>query len=404
MAEKLMILGASVYQVPLIKTANEMGLHTIISSIPGNYPGFAFARESFDINTVDKEAILELCRENEIDGITTTGTDVAVITIGHVNEHMGLSGISEEAAIRTTDKAVMKEAFRAGGVSASQFFRVRSLDDAKAAAMEIGYPVVVKCVDSSGSRGITTVEGETQLAEAFESATKVSRKDYVLVEEMLRGQEIGVDGIVSGGRLVFLAPHLKFTYPNKGTTITAGHAFPYRDSEKVLKEIRKQIEMAVDALGIDNCALNSDIFVDGDRVSIIEVGGRAGATCIPELISRCYGFDYYETIINCALGRGLNLPEEFEEMPCMAKLLMSPVDGVITDIDEGALEQLRAEGVDVALDFPVGHPVEAMINGTTRIGHVIAFAEKEEELAELMKRVYRSVSIDGRTLESLWER
>ena len=80
--KKIMILGAGIYQVPLIETAKRMGLYTIVVSIPGNYPGFALADKVYYENTVDDEKILEIAREENIDGIVTTGTDVCVITIG----------------------------------------------------------------------------------------------------------------------------------------------------------------------------------------------------------------------------------------------------------------------------------------------------------------------------------
>ena len=98
--KKIMILGASVYQVPLIRAAKEMGLDTLVASIPGDYPGFALADRVYYINTRDKEAILNVCQEEQIDGICTTGTDVAVSTIGYVCQRMGLPGLSEEAARR----------------------------------------------------------------------------------------------------------------------------------------------------------------------------------------------------------------------------------------------------------------------------------------------------------------
>ena len=69
--KKLMIMGAGIYQVPLIKTAKEMGIHTIAVSIPGNYPGFAWADEVLHINTVDSEAVLAAAKERGIDGICT---------------------------------------------------------------------------------------------------------------------------------------------------------------------------------------------------------------------------------------------------------------------------------------------------------------------------------------------
>lgn len=400
--KKILILGAGVYQVPLIQAAKRMGLYTIVASIPGEYPGFALADKVYDINTVDKEAILQAAREEQISGICTTGTDVAVATIGYVCERMGLAGVSEAAAVRATDKAVMKARFLECSVSASDFRKVCTLEEAETAARTIGYPVVVKRVDSSGSRGITIVKKPEELAGAFADAREGSKKDYVLVEEMLGGSEIGVDGVVQNGKLVFLAPHEKFVYRGKQVMIPAGHGFPYRGTQKVQSEIAVQMQRAVDALGLDNCCVNADVFVDGDHVSIIEIGGRTGATCIPELISMYYGFDFYEKILQSALGIPLDFTPVRAGVPCMAKLLMSPADGTITEIDTYGIEQIRREGIVAELDYPIGHAVEAMKNGTTRIGHVVAQADRVEKLDEIIDRVYRCIRVDGKTLEELW--
>lgn len=402
--KKILILGASIYQVPLIKTAKRLGVYTIVASIPGEYPGFALADKVYYINTVDKEAILKVSQDEKIDGICTTGTDVAVSTIGYVCERMNLAGISEEAAVRATDKAKMKEAFQAHNVSAAKFKEVHNLDEVYTAADEIGLPVVVKRVDSSGSRGITIVKEKTGLAQAFEDAVSHSYKDYALVEEMLSGTEIGVDGVVQNGKLIFLAPHEKFVYRSEKITIPAGHGFPYRGSKTVLREIEIQMQRAVKALGLDNCSVNADVFVDGDKVYIIEMGGRTGATCIPELISMYHGFDFYEKILQNALGIPLDFTSEKEGVSCMAKLLMSPVNGMITGINEKRLANIRCSGNLVDLDFPVGHAVEAMENGTTRIGHVVVRADSVEELDEIVSSVYSCIEVDGRTLEELWKK
>ena len=82
--KKLLILGAGIYQVPLIKKAQEMGIYTIVTSIPGNYPGFEIADKVYYENTTDYEAILKIAQDEKIDGIVTSGTDVAIITVGKV--------------------------------------------------------------------------------------------------------------------------------------------------------------------------------------------------------------------------------------------------------------------------------------------------------------------------------
>lgn len=398
-----MILGASTYQVPLIQTAKRMGIFTVVASLPGKYPGFDIADKVCYINTTDKQSILDVCREEKIDGICTSGTDVAVATIGYVNEAMGLSGISEAAAIKACDKSVMKEAFRQGGVDASAFVKVHSLKEAYAAADGIGYPVVVKCVDSSGSRGINVVKSKDHLEEAYNESVRYSHKDYVLIEEMLHGNEIGVDGMVQNGEIILIAPHQKYTYKHGGATIPAGHSFPYRGSVKVQEEIEKQIRLAVKALDFDNCAFNSDVFIDGDRVSIIEMGGRAGATGIPELISIYYGMDFYETMINNALGKTVKIDTTREHTPCMSKLLMSPVNGIITEIDQSRIEELRSEGHDIKLDYSVGDPVEEMHNGTTRIGHLITDTDDETIVNGILKEIYSAIKINNESMSNFWK-
>lgn len=401
--KKIMILGAGTYQVPLIQTARRMGLYTIVVSIPGDYQGFALADKIYELDTRDKDRILEAAREEQIDGICTSGTDVAVSTIGYVCEKMGLSGIPQEAAAILTDKALMKEAFLKGGVSVSTGMRVYSLEEAKAAAERIGYPVVVKRVDSSGSRGITVVEQPERLEEAYHHAAKRSTRDYVLVEGFIKGTEIGVDGFVQDGRLVFLAPHTKFVYRGKNTTIPVGHAFPYTCSREVYDEIGRQTQAAVTASGADRCSINADVFVDANKVSIIEMGGRTGATCIPELISIYYGFDFYEKMLRSALGETV----EFNctgKQPCMAKLLLSPAEGKISHIDIEGIRRLEEKGVVVSLDFPVGHKVFAMADGTDRIGHIIARTEEESQLDAWMMEAYRCIFIDGVSLEDIWKR
>ena len=217
-----MILGASTYQVPLIRTARRMGLYTIVVSIPGDYPGFALADKIYELNTRDKEAILAAAEKEQIDGICTSGTDVAVSTIGYVCEKMHLSGIPYEAAEILTDKAKMKDAFRQGGVSAADGMRVRSAEEAQKAAEQLGYPVVVKRVDSSGSRGITVVEHSGQIEEAYENARNGSARDYVLVEKFLRGTEIGVDGFVQNHNWSF--------WHRTRNLYTAVHTRPFRSA------------------------------------------------------------------------------------------------------------------------------------------------------------------------------
>lgn len=389
---KLMIMGAGIYQVPLIKKAKEMGLETLVVSIPGNYPGIPLADKFYAVDTRDKETILKIAADEKISGICTSGTDVAVKTIGYVNEELNLSGISYTAACNVTDKAAMKAVFKEHNVSTAAFEKVYSKEEAMDAADKIGYPVIVKAVDSSGSRGIQKASNEKELILAYAGSMAVTKKDYVLVEEYIVADEIGVDGYVGENEIEIILPHTKFTYSVDGVTIPSGHAFPYIADKKQIAEIEKQIMLATKAVGLKNCPFNADVFVRDGKVWIIEIGGRTGATCIPELISIYKGYDWYEKIIRAALGENLDFTSE-KEIPCMAKLLFSEKDGVIQSIDQSIIEELIQMGMEIHLDYKEGEHIDAVHNGTDRIGHLIKSETTEEQIDNYVKQVMNAIEI-----------
>ena len=122
--KKILILGAGIYQVPLIRTAKKLGLYTIVASIPGNYPGFELADKVYYENTTDYRKIIAIARREKIDGIITTGTDVAVITIGQACDTLGLTGLSAHSAEIATDKLKMKTCYEKYGVRTARFRRI----------------------------------------------------------------------------------------------------------------------------------------------------------------------------------------------------------------------------------------------------------------------------------------
>ena len=153
---KLLILGAGIYQVPLIRKAKEMGLYTIAASYAGNYPGLALADESWEVDTTDYKKLTTLAKNAGISGVCTSGTDVAIISLGAICETLNLPGVPLSCARIVTDKALMKCAFQKHHVSTPESFQVSSLEEAQMIFRQFTPPVIVKAVDSSGSRGITS--------------------------------------------------------------------------------------------------------------------------------------------------------------------------------------------------------------------------------------------------------
>ncbi|MBQ6496607.1 MAG: ATP-grasp domain-containing protein [Firmicutes bacterium] len=388
--KKLLILGAGIYQVPLIVTARKMGIYTIVASIPGKYPGFPLADKVYYENTTDFEKILEIAKSENIDGIVTAGTDVAVITIGRVCDTLGLTGLSYDAAQIATDKYRMKEQYEKFGVRTAKYRKIAT-EDADYAGKLTGLqlPLMFKSVDSSGSRGIVKVNSPDEFEAARANVLDNTRADHFIVEEYIDGEEFGAQAFVKDGKIQFILPHGDFVF--KGDTgVPVGHFAPYDLPQKVLDDTDLQLTRAIEAMGLDNCAINADFILSNDEVYVLEIGGRSGATCLAELVSIYYDYDYYEKIIRTALGEDVTF-ESDKAVPNVSKLLMSDRDGVI--VSQTDCNAPDPDIVDIQFDYQPGDEVHAFRIGPHRIGHVITKGKTLEEANALLDRALNHIEI-----------
>ena len=390
--KKLMIMGAGIYQVPLIRRAREMGIYTIVVSIPGPYPGFECADEVCYINTVDQEAVLAVAREKKIDGIVTAGTDVAVITIGRVCEELSLAGPSLKAAQTATDKFLMKQCFEKAGVRTAKFRQILIDEDPYEKIKDLRYPLIVKAVDSSGSRGITRVTGKEQIPAAIESVRKVTRRPYYLIEEFITGIDYGVQAFVSGGKIRFILPHGNDMFFGD-TGVPAGHYVPYDMSSAALKDLEQTVTAAIEAMGLDNCAVNGDLILCGDETYIVEMTARSGATGLSEIDSVYLGCDLYENIILTALREEPVFPADPPKTACAGRLLRSDVTGTVVSVRNGNVgEDPRI--IQMVLDYGPGDHVNAFHVGPDRIGQVIARGNTLEEARQTLEEAIDKISFN----------
>ena len=390
--DKLMILGAGIYQVPLIETAKRMGYYTIAVSIPGNYPGFKIADKVYYVNTTDVPKVLEIAKEEGIKGILTAGTDVAVITIGKVCDTLGLTGISYKAAENATSKRLMKECYEAAGVRTARFreISVDTPDEEIASQIEgLEFPLIFKAVDTSGSRGIMRVDSQEEFPAARANVLKYTHDDHYLIEEFIEGEEFGAQAFIENGELQFILPHGDYVF-HGDTGVPVGHFAPYDIGEEATADAKLQLTLAAKAMGLDNCAINADFIMKDGKTYVLELGGRSGATCLAELVSIYYGFDYYEKMIRVALGEKVSF-ESDKAVPNASKLLLSDRTGIITSIRNDNV--VGGDLCDIHFDYEVGDHVNAFHVGPDRIGHVITKGKTLEEAVKVLDEAMDQIHI-----------
>lgn len=394
MKKKIIILGAGIYQVPLIRKARENGLYTIVCSIPGHYPGFRIADKSYYVDTTDKIKILEIAKNEKISGILTTGTDSAVRTVGYVCQELGLTGINALSAKWTTDKYLMKQRFASAGVRTAPFYKISNLGQAEKACEQLGFPVVFKCVDKSGSRGIIKVNDAKKTESAFRYCMSCTERSYILIERFISGSEIGLDGYIdkeSGTR--FFIPHNKILYNNGFTNVPIGHILPFQCSTVVWKDLMRQAEKAVDSLELDKSFFNMDILISEGKSYILEIGARAGGTCIPELMSIYLSCDYYQMMLDNALGEKISLDlSATAAHACISKIIVSQKAGTLQSVFLPVKDLHRGE--QISLDYQIGEQIPQFRTGTDRIGQIIVCASDMANAFKRLTEAEMKVSVD----------
>lgn len=388
--QNVLILGAGVYQVPGIEIAKEMGYRTIVLSYNINdYPGSKIADISLNIDTTDILKVLEIARTYNIVGVFTTGTDVALPALGKVNDELGLCGPSYESCLFSSDKVRMKEAFKSNGVPTARFEVVHTFEDAVKAAELIGYPVMVKATQSSGSRGITKVASVDEMQGAWEYAKRFSKADEnVLVEEHLCGDEFGAQAFIHNGDVKLVCPH------NDTTTapprcVPIGHSYPYANNE-LADEIEDVVRRGVSALKMNNCAANVDLINTKDGIKILEIGARMGATCLPLLTEIYTDVNVTRECLKMAVG----LEPDFsvkKVQPTAGLLLTSQKSGIFCEMTVPEEVQNDSYLVYFSADVAKGDLVNAFTVGPDRIGEVVVVGDDwsmcEEKAKDLSKKI-----------------
>lgn len=377
--KRLAIIGASYLQQPLIETAKKMGLETHVFAWQCGDIGERTADYFYPISITEKEQILSKCKEIGIDGICTIASDLATVAVNYVANAMGLTGNSEECVELSTNKHRMREAFEKNGDPSPKSILVHSVDDLK--KINLKYPVIVKPVDRSGSRGITKLQSSGDLENAIENAKAQGFEKSALVEEFAEGQEYSVEYISYKGKHHFLALTKKYT-TGAPHFIETGHIEPAPISEEQLEKVKRVASHALDSLKIENGASHSELKIDEDGdIKLIEIGARMGGDFIgSHLVHLSTGIDFVKSVIQIALGEKPDFAIVNEKMCAAVRFVFSKEDvNVFNRIVNEHPEYI------VMHDFkaPEGREIT---DSSTRFGMYLLKSSHVEELEKYMPK------------------
>ena len=377
----VMVLGGGRYQLPLIKTARAAGYRVLVMGWPGNFPGYAYATRWHNVDIMDADEIIRIAREEHIDGIVGCGSDFILPTIGKVVDALGLPGANYHSSVVASDKLLMKQAFEKTHVRTAAYREVRNVQETIEAAQAIGYPVVLKIVDGSGSKGIVICHHEQMLRTAYDEVKSQTKHPYMVLEQFVDGVEFGAQAYVSHGRLQFVMLHGDIIFHGE-SGVPVGHYAPaMTEYEGLQADAEEQLRRCVQALEIDNCAINADFILHDGQVYVLEIGARAGATCLPELVSECYGIDYYDYLLRGACGLSLPAIDKRHIRPALVYTPYTTTSGTVKTIHKPACREIA----DCVIYPQAGEEVHAFRTAYDRIGHLVMKGERMDELMDVFR-------------------
>lgn len=377
--KKIMILGASILQVPAIEKAIDMGLEVIAVDMDSNALGFKIPDVKKEIiSTIDIESVMSAAKKHNIDAIMTLASDMPIMTVAKVSKKLGLVGVDLDTAIKATNKSKMRESLKSFGVPVPLFYKVDSLDKCIKAVNKIkdkGYKCILKPADNSGSRGIVLLPdfNEKTINIAYNYSKNNSRNKIVMVEEFMEGPEVSVETISVDGKCNIIQITDKIT-TGAPYFVEMGHSQPSQLPDSIKDKIKEITIAANKAIGIISGPSHTEIKITQNGPKIVEIGARLGGDNITtHLTPLSTGVDMVESCIKIALGEKPDIRIKYDKASVIRYFDQS--QGRIKSIS-GVEEASKLPGI---IQISIIHGKDHIINGikssSDRVGFVIGQAD-----------------------------
>lgn len=377
--KSILLIGAGEMQVPLIKSAKALGLRTIVADYNSSAPGFIYADVASTVSTIDIDAVYELALAENIDGVATT-SDYPVRTVAFVCEKLGLPGLSRESAKIVSDKFLQRECFFKNQLPAPGYVLVRDISDLKKCD-RLNFPLIVKPVDSSASRGVVKIENKKHLEESYTYASGYSRNGNVIIEEFIEGREFSVEVLIQNNNASIIAVTEKFTDGESDNFfVEEKHLIPARVNMSEYTEIENIVKSGINAIGLNNAAAHVEVKLSNIGVVIIEIAGRLGGDYITsDLVPVSTGVDMLENVLSIAMGDTIEITKRKNNHAGICFLTPKNYNQ--------SLEWIKSQNSDKIVRQEIKKYIPGMDfkSSTDRLGYTIFCSDSEDEMIKLMQ-------------------
>lgn len=382
--KKLMLLGGIRYLLPVIKAAHEQGYYVITADYLPNNIAHQYSDEYVNVSIIDKEAVLKVAREKEIDGIMSFGVDPGVLAASYVQNQMGLPSFGP---FESVDILQHKDKFRVflkeNGFNVPWAFGFSSESEAWESRNKFTYPLIVKPTDSAGSKGCTRVDCEEALTAAIKYAFKYTISGHIIIEEFLekKGCSSDTDSYAQDGQLKFVSFSAQRFDANAVNPYTpSAYSWPSTFTEEEEAYLTSEIQRLITLLEMKTSVFNIEVRVStNNKPYIMELTPRGGGNRLCEMLRYATGVDMITAITRAMVG---DEPKAIEQKPYNGHwaeiILHADKDGEFVGLQID--KSLPAEIVEEDLWVKPGDFVHGFEAANNAIGTLVLRFDNNEDL------------------------
>lgn len=399
---KAIVLGGTRPHITLIQKLKNRGYYVILLDYLSAPVAKEYADEHIQESTLDKDLVLRIAKEQNVDLVISTCIDQANVTAAYVCEKLGLPRPYDyEVALNVTDKLMMKDILIKNNIPTSKYKKIEKSSDL--ANWDFRYPIIIKPTDSNSSKGIFKIEeSNPDLDRLITEAISFSRTREAIVEEFVTGQEIGIDTFVTNGvaKVLMIKERRKIQKNANGSQNIVGCIWPMPLSPEVEEKAEIIANQIAKAFGLKNSALMIQAILKDGEISVIEFGARIGGGESYRIIKDCVGFDYVEASISTFTGEplkeSLKEPEYF-----YADNFIYVKECTFDHIDFG-YNLLNEDIIDHAYELKSkGSKIDSNLSSNNRVGTFVVKSKTIDGLYKKINAVLSTIQVydtDGKSV------
>lgn len=329
--------------------------------------------------------------------------DLTTSIAAAASQELGLSHNPVDVVDACNNKYVFRRKIEAGQLWSKFFYQIDRDTNLASQGRDLPYPVVLKPLSLSGSRGVIRVNNDNEYGAAVDRIGKIlDRVDipiaddlrrFILAEEYIPGEEIAVEAVMVEGKLGILAifdkpDPLQGPYFEETIYVT-----PSRQSRATLTAVQETLASLVRVLGIEQGPIHAEFRINDTGVHVIEISLRSIGGLCGRLLETGLGMSIEELIVRLALG------EMHSDLPAVngaqaVMMIPIPAAGRLCRVTGVAAAREIDFVTDVIISIPIGQELVPLPEGNQYLGFIFAQAIDTKTAETAVRRAHQELQFD----------